>query len=149
MQADQKFNVRVYGLIRWENQVLVSDEYLWGKPYTKFPGGGLEWGEGISACLKREIMEELKQEISNEKLFYLTEFFQESAYNKSHQIISIYYTAECHHPQAIPVSTQRFNFQKSEHGEQVFRWQKIEALNPADFHFPIDKVVVEKLLNSL
>jgi len=37
-----KFNLRVYGiLINEKKQVLVSDEYIRGNYYTKFPGGGL------------------------------------------------------------------------------------------------------------
>ncbi|MFN5439619.1 MAG: NUDIX hydrolase, partial [Bacteroidota bacterium] len=41
------FNIRVYGiLISDDNQVLVSDEFIRGNYYTKFPGGGLEFGEG-------------------------------------------------------------------------------------------------------
>src|SRR5207248_4907723 len=37
------FNVRVYGILIGENrQVLVSDEYIRGGYYTKFPGGGLD-----------------------------------------------------------------------------------------------------------
>ena len=36
------FNVRVYGImINDKNQVLVSDEYIRGKFYTKFPGRGV------------------------------------------------------------------------------------------------------------
>ena len=39
------FNVRVYGiLINEKKQVLVSDEYIRGQYYTKFCGGGLEFG---------------------------------------------------------------------------------------------------------
>ena len=41
------FNIRVYGiLINDAKQVLVSDEYIRGTYITKFPGGGLEFGEG-------------------------------------------------------------------------------------------------------
>ena len=41
------FNLRVYGILLGENkQVLVSDEFIRGSYYTKFPGGGLEFGEG-------------------------------------------------------------------------------------------------------
>ena len=40
-------NIRVYGiLINEQKQVLVSDELIRGGYYTKFPGGGLEYGEG-------------------------------------------------------------------------------------------------------
>ena len=55
------FNLRVYGiLINEQNQLLVSDEYIRGMKITKFPGGGLEFGEGTRDCLKREFLEESK-----------------------------------------------------------------------------------------
>ena len=54
------FNIRVYGiLINDKKQILVADEYIRGGLYTKFPGGGLEFGEGTRDCLKRELKEEL------------------------------------------------------------------------------------------
>ena len=60
------FNIRVYGvLINQQNQVLVSDEYIRGSYYTKFPGGGLELGEGTRDCLKREFKEEMDLERRN------------------------------------------------------------------------------------
>ena len=41
------FNVRVYGLlINDQNQILISDEQEYGMQFSKFPGGGLEYGEG-------------------------------------------------------------------------------------------------------
>ena len=53
------FTIRVYGiLVNQEKQVLVSDEKIRGEYYTKFPGGGMEFGEGTRDCLKREFMEE-------------------------------------------------------------------------------------------
>ena len=39
------FNIRVYGILIQDSNVLVSDEYIKGKNITKFPGGGLEYGE--------------------------------------------------------------------------------------------------------
>jgi hypothetical protein len=40
------FNIRVYGiLINEQKQVLVADEFIRGNYYTKFPGGGLEFGK--------------------------------------------------------------------------------------------------------
>ena len=40
------FNVRVYGLYIEYGNILVSDEKIKGQNITKFPGGGLEDGEG-------------------------------------------------------------------------------------------------------
>src|SRR4029079_7047858 len=86
------FNIRVYGvLINEKKQVLVSDEYIRGSYYTKFPGGGLELGEGTRDCLKREFKEEMDLEVEVGEHLYTTDFYQVSAFNPDHQIISIYY----------------------------------------------------------
>jgi len=43
-----RFNVRVYGLlINDRNEILISDEQEYGMQFSKFPGGGLEYGEGL------------------------------------------------------------------------------------------------------
>jgi hypothetical protein len=40
----QQFNIRVYGILINEiKQVLVSDEFIMGKYYTKFPVQGIAW----------------------------------------------------------------------------------------------------------
>ena len=58
---------------------------------VEFPGGGLEFGEGTIDCLKREFREEFNLEIEVGELFYLTDFFQVSAFSENDQVISIYY----------------------------------------------------------
>jgi ADP-ribose pyrophosphatase YjhB (NUDIX family) len=86
------FNLRVYGVLLGPNkEVLVSDELIRGGYYTKFPGGGLEFGEGTRDCLKREFKEEMDLDIAVGDHLYTTDFFQMSAFNPDHQIISIYY----------------------------------------------------------
>ena len=59
--------------------------------FTKFPGGGLEPGEGLAACLQREWKEEMNVDIEVEQLFYVNEFYQPSAFNPAQQIISFYF----------------------------------------------------------
>ena len=56
----QRFNVRVYGLLMNDcEQILVADEvFKNGNRATKFPGGGLELGEGTREGLAREFKEE-------------------------------------------------------------------------------------------
>ena len=57
--AINRFTIRVYGILFDENKrILVSDEFIRGDYFTKFPGGGLEIGEGTRDCLKREFKEE-------------------------------------------------------------------------------------------
>ena len=85
----EQFNIRVYGiLINEDKKVLVSDEFIRGKYYTKFPGGGLEFGEGTRDCLKREFIEEMNLQVEVLDHIYTTDFFQESAFRPGDQILS-------------------------------------------------------------
>src|SRR5260221_8134640 len=107
--------LRVYGILINENkQVLVSDEFIRGNYYTKFPGGGLEFGEGTRDCLKREFKEELDLEVKITDHIYTTDFFQMSAFNPEHQIISIYYFAEALEPIKAPLRQKPFDFDENQ-----------------------------------
>src|SRR3982750_257422 len=109
------FNVRVYGiLINDQNELLVSDEYIRGGYYTKFPGGGLEFGEGTRDCLKREFMEEMSLDVSVGEHIYTTDFFQMSAFNPEHQIISIYYYVKALEDIKVPIRTKSFDFDEDQ-----------------------------------
>ena len=61
MNNTGEFTIRVYGLIFNERkEILLSDEFQLNTKMTKFPGGGLEFGEGTISCLEREFEEECK-----------------------------------------------------------------------------------------
>lgn len=150
------FNVRVYGiLINEQNQVLVSDEYIRGDYITKFPGGGLEFGEGTRDCLKREFQEEMSLDVRVGDHLYTTDFFQMSAFNPSHQIISIYYYAHALEAIKVPLRTKPFDFDEQQlavYAEkketETFRFINWDEFSEASVHLPIDKVVA-KLLKSM
>ncbi|MDP4764480.1 MAG: NUDIX domain-containing protein, partial [Salibacteraceae bacterium] len=108
---EKKFNVRVYGiLINDQNQLLVSDELIKNIRFTKFPGGGLEWGEGTRDCLVREFMEELNQPVEVLEHFYTTDYFQQSAFRETDQLISIYYKVKLVGAQLFKAKTKPFDF---------------------------------------
>lgn len=147
MKLPSRFNIRVYGLIINEhNQVLISDEQHNDFKFSKFPGGGLEFGEGPEDCVKREFLEELNLEVEIVNHFYTTGFYQQSAFNKEHQIISIYYLLNCENWKKIEVVTSPFENIKLQN--QVFRWVDLKTLYPDELNFPIDKFVADKLKNS-
>lgn len=138
------FNIRVYGLlINDRDEVLLSDEHRFGRTFTKFPGGGLEEGEGLKECLIREFQEEIAITVEVEELFYLTDFYQQSAFNPKDQIISIYYRVSADNLQKITTSKVKYDF--PEGAQEVNRWVAIKDLSKEDVTFPIDKLVVEKL----
>ncbi len=143
------FNVRIYGLLLNDNnELLISDEQEYGMRFTKFPGGGLELGEGLIDGLKREFMEECDVEIEVVNHFYTTDCVVKSAFNNS-QIISVYYLVRNLSPVNLTIKTTPFDFDGEGEILQAFRWVPITALSIADFEFPTDKRVVELLLNEL
>jgi ADP-ribose pyrophosphatase YjhB (NUDIX family) len=141
-----QFNIRVYGLLINENeQVLVSDERIRGQYITKFPGGGLEYGEGLIDCLKREFMEETKTPVEVIEHFYTTDFYQPSAFHKDHQIISVYYVVKPLSALAVPVRTKQFDFEAGTLDAESFRWMELQYISADKFTLPIDKLVAELL----
>lgn len=137
---EQPFNVRVYGLlINDKDEVLISYESVKGKKVTKFPGGGMEFGEGTQECLIREYLEEAKLKINIIEHFYTTDFFQQSAFNSEEQIISIYY---------LVASSELglLDLQSKEYSDQTFKWLSMDDLNAELFALPIDKKVVKMLI---
>lgn len=139
------FNVRVYGLLFNEHKhVLVSDEEEYGFQFSKFPGGGLEYGEGLIEGLKREFMEECQLEIEVLEHFYTTDFFIKSVFNES-QVISVYYLVEPKSKIQLDIREKPFDFQSKGDILQAFRWQAIQKLNKEDLTFPTDQKVLELL----
>ncbi|MDB5129952.1 NUDIX domain-containing protein [Mucilaginibacter sp.] len=143
------FNVRVYGLlINAENEVLISDEQEYGIQFTKFPGGGLEYGEGLIEGLKREFIEECNTEVEVISHFYTTDFFVKSAFNDS-QIISIYYLVKAVSDLRFATKTIVFDFDGEGDVLQSFRWVKLCELTVDTFTFPTDQYVADLLLKTI
>ena len=150
------FNIRVYGiLINEKKQVLVSDEHIRGMFITKYPGGGLEFGEGTRDCLKREFMEEMNLNVEVGAHIYTTDYFQMSAFNPEHQIISIYYTATALEEIKVPLRTKPFDFdeqQKKIYAEtkeiETFRFIDWDDFSAESVTLPIDKIVATQIKNN-
>ena len=151
------FNLRVYGiLINANGQILVSDEYIRGGYFTKFPGGGLEFGEGTRDCLKREFLEEMNLKIEVEAHIYTTDFFQLSAFHPDHQIISIYYFVKPLEDIAVPLRDKPFDFDEAQMNiyhvskeVETFRFIPWEDFSDASVTLPIDKLVVRLLKKQI
>jgi ADP-ribose pyrophosphatase YjhB (NUDIX family) len=150
------FNLRVYGILQNENRdVLVSDEFIRGNQYTKFPGGGLEFGEGTRDCLKREFLEEMQLNVRVSEHIYTTDFFQMSAFNAEHQIISIYYRVEAMEEIRVPLRIKLFDFDNAQMeiyrktGEtETFRFIPWQLFSSDSVSLPIDKVVADLLKSN-
>ena len=139
----KRFNIRVYGIwINDRQQILVSDERIGDFKFTKFPGGGLEFGEGIKDCLIREWKEELNIDIEVGNHIYTTDFFQLSAFDKTSQIISIYYNVRPMDAKPLIDLRERvFDFHGNGHEEITFRQIPLQQFSAMDVSLPIDKIV--------
>jgi 8-oxo-dGTP diphosphatase len=144
----KRFNVRIYGILIMDNHVLVSDEYIKGNHVTKFPGGGLEYGEGAIDCLIREFKEEMGLEITVAKHFYTTDFFVSSSFDTNSQVISIYYIVETKQPITFKVSEKPHDYAKKA-GAQSLRWIHVNKISDNDFTLIIDKRVGEMLSKDI
>lgn len=138
-----KFTVRVYGLLMNEKQeILLSDEFRFGRFFTKFPGGGVEHGEGLIEALKREFMEEMGIQIEVNALFYVNDFVQFSAFKSDEQLLSFYFWVTTSEREKIPLSAYTIPF--TEETEKQ-RWVPLQSISPDFFTFPIDQLVAKKL----
>lgn len=145
MSDIQRFNIRVYGLLVHQGHVLLSEEEMGDYAFSKFPGGGLDYGEGLADGLKREFQEELESEIEVQELFYINEFFQQSAFKKSDQLLSVYYRLNClAMPELLRYVEAGWHAVGPEHRIH-FRWQDLTSLKEEMLTFPIDKLVAKKL----
>ncbi len=141
-----KYSIRVYMLIINErDEILISDEFMMNMKMSKFPGGGMEYGEGTIHCLQREAMEEFGQKLSNIRHFYTTDFYQKAYFFQDHQLISIYYLANLTEEGKIKVSERAFDFKDYTDGQQSFRWVPLREIEEEDLTFPIDRKVIGML----
>jgi len=126
----------------------VSDEYIRGNYFTKFPGGGLEVGEGTKDCLKREFKEEMNLNVEIGDHIYTTDFYQQSAFNAEHQILAIYYYVKALEPIKVPIRTKPFDFDEAQlkiYNEvkqiETVRFIDWDIFSAETVSLPIDKIV--------
>lgn len=145
----KKITVRVYGLIiNKKKEILLTDEYAMDMKMTKFPGGGLELGEGTIDTLHREALEEFGQDIIIKDHFYTTDFFQQAITRPEYQLLSIYYLADFKEKPKFKTTKKRFDFKELKNGSISFRWKKIELIHDDEITLPIDKIVLKKIKNQ-
>lgn len=140
----QRFTIRVYGLLLDGDRVLVSHEVIDGRVFAKFPGGGLEFGEGPKDAVIREFKEETGLSVTVLSHFYTTDFYLPSAFDPGDQVLSIYYVVDA--PDGKP------EFEQGTPAEaevlkagQMLRWHSLADLDDGLLKLPADRVVARML----
>ncbi|MBM7419913.1 MULTISPECIES: NUDIX hydrolase [Chryseobacterium] len=128
-------NVRVYACVVKDKKVLTLFEEYAGEPLMKFPGGGLEYGEGLTDCLKREFEEELNVNIEIVEHLYTQEDFLVSRFKENEQLLTIYYMVNIINEEDFIILDPCI---------EKIDWISIDSVeNP--FSLPIDRIVFDKL----
>ncbi|MFC0425858.1 NUDIX domain-containing protein [Chryseobacterium scophthalmum] len=128
-------NIRVYACVVKDKKVLTLFEEYAGEPLMKFPGGGLEYGEGLTDCLKREFEEELNVNIEIVEHLYTQEDFLVSRFKENEQLLTIYYMVNIINEEDFIILDPCI---------EKIDWISIDSTeNP--FSLPIDKIVFDKL----
>lgn len=88
----EKFpRVRIALLMIEKDKILLVRHRKGEKTYWLLPGGGLEYGETISECAKREALEELSLEIALGDLLFANESIPS---DKHRHVLNLYYQAK-------------------------------------------------------
>ncbi len=134
------FNVRAYGLWESGGHLLASREVVKGRTLLKFPGSGVEIGEGPADTVVREFEEEMGLKVEVVGHVYTTDFYVPSFLDPKDQVISIYFQVR---PLAEFEASQP-GLKSREEGQEL-HWIDWKGIPSDTFPLPIDRVVLEKL----
>ena len=143
-----KFTVRAYGILVYENKILLCDEKIGDFAFTKFPGGGVEFGEGPRECIVREIKEELNVDAETGAHIYTTDSYVQSAIAPEEQVIAIYFEARLKvaaDVRRIPTEPVQQDF-RGKANELRFRWVAIAGIRPEALTFELDRRALQAFL---
>jgi ADP-ribose pyrophosphatase YjhB (NUDIX family) len=137
-------------LIDEQDRILISDERTQNVSFTKFPGGGLEYGEGLIDALKREFVEECNAEIEIVRHIYTTDFFEKSSFNHS-QILSVYYQVRALNKLELDFKQTLFDFDENSKvdKQEAFRLVPAPLLSEDNLTFKTDKVAWQVFRETL
>jgi ADP-ribose pyrophosphatase YjhB (NUDIX family) len=142
---NKKFNIRVYGIVVYNGKILLSHENYRNHKFTKFPGGGLEWGESTHDCLVREFKEELNIDVEPGFLFHVTETFQQSKFFPNDQVLGVYFLVNSNELDKIIIGKRlSINPDKGE----TFEWVSLDDFNIESLTFATDREAAAKLLGG-
>lgn len=146
MEKVKAFSIRVYGLLtNTRGELLLSSEYEYGKAFTKFPGGGVELGEGLYDALVREFVEETGNEIVPGDLIHLNHHFVQSMFNPAKQVLLVHYRCSWKDHTVVLQTQPIEQVAPEKEGAQVFHW--VDPTQAEKYlSFPTDVEALRKFL---
>lgn len=131
--GEMRFNYRVAGIALRDNQVLLNrleDQKFWF-----LPGGRVEMGEPSIVALRREILEELQEEVQVGQLLWINENFFGGDKRKKYHELGLYYVIDFAPGSPVYRATRPF-LASDGHTRLVFQWFPLERLERVDLYPP-------------
>jgi len=134
-----KLRIRVCGLLVEANSILLTQIHspITGALIWIPPGGGLEYGETMVACLKREFMEETDLQIEVGNLLHINELIDLPFH-------ALEYYFEVKRISGKPILGEDPELQDNQQLLQDLRWINLEKLSEIQF-VPVPAGLLEKL----
>lgn len=139
---DYNFKFRVSGLLIKNNKLLLVD--MDDSGFLCLPGGYVELGETTEEAIKRELNEEIKQDVKIEKYLGVVENYFINKYNKKMHEISFYYLMSFINND---IDDREFTLIEEDKGHKIklnFKWIDINDLN----NFDIRPAFLKNIFNN-
>lgn len=131
---DKKLRVGVYGVLIKENMVLMTRTKSGSRWIYNFPGGGIDFDEGLCEALVRECKEELDADVIVRNEIYTTKKLYTHSDFPNYYMFNLYYMIDLKNKKIIDAADTK--------------WFSIENL-PLDEMLEIDKEFILQNLHSL
>ncbi len=95
---DKKIRVGVYGILIRDHKILMVRTQSGDRLVYNFPGGGIEFHEGLASALIRECEEEIGTTITIKEHVYSSQKLYEHKSFPGTCSLGLYYTIECANP---------------------------------------------------
>lgn len=143
VDGESKFNFRVSGIIIDEKNEKFLTNTAKGIDFYVLPGGRVEIQEDTENALKREIKEELGEEINAVCLKAIIENFFEFDSKKYHEL-QFFYVAKLNNKELEKNQKQFLGVENKD----IYEWQNIKNIGELNYKPSIMKVVIKEVFSG-
>jgi ADP-ribose pyrophosphatase YjhB (NUDIX family) len=129
---EKNIRIRVAVVIPRENEILLVRHVKGNRQYWLIPGGGLNWGETIEDCARREIKEETNMDIKLLKLLFVSESVSQEF---ERHLVNLFFLGQVLNP-GDPIQVV------SDERIQEACYVPVEKLRDIELHPPVSSFVI-------